>query len=133
VIRGIVRPSRSDNTGLEAWVNITLAGNQRIFQTVEAIVDTGYTGWLTAPEATAYRLGLETTDTRHGTLADGQDRETEICEAVVLWHERPVDIWVDVTGAAPLIGTDMLAGSRLTIDWRDGGEVLIEDGAAAGE
>ena len=67
------------------------------------------------------------TDTRHRKLADGQDRETGCCEAVVLWHDSITEIWVDVMGGTPLIGTDLLADNRLSIDWWDGGDVVIEE------
>ncbi len=30
-------------------------------------------------------------------------------------------------GDLPLIGTDLLSGNKLTIDWRDGGDVVIEE------
>jgi hypothetical protein len=34
---------------------------------------------------------------------------------------------------APLTGTDLLAGSRLSIDWRDGGNIVIEEGTLRAE
>ncbi len=75
MIRGSVMPSREDNSGLEAWVEIAIAGDERTFQLLEAVVDTGYTGWLMLPEAAVQRLNLHPSETRYGVLADGRTRE----------------------------------------------------------
>jgi hypothetical protein len=60
-------------------------------------------------------------------MANGQDEETYYCDAIVEWHDNPVAVWVDIFETAPLIGTDLLAGSRLVIDWWDGGDAIIEE------
>ena len=35
--------------------------------------------------------------------------------------------WTYMMGDTPLIGTTLLAESRLSIDWWDGGDVVIEE------
>ena len=131
MIRGRVKPSLDDGTGLEAWVSIAVSDGTEAFQTVGAVLDTGYTGWLMIPESSVLRLGLTPIDTRCGTLADSQDRETEYCEAVVIWHDQPWDIWIDIMDSVPLIGTDLLADSALSIDWWGGRDVPVEARAAS--
>ena len=44
-----------------------------------------------------------------------------------MWHAQSVNVLVDIMENVPLIGTDLLADCRLTIDWWDGGEVIIEE------
>ena len=127
MISGTVRPSRADGSGLEAWVEIAIAGHGRIFHTLEAIVDTACTGWLILPESAMPEFGLHTAGLSHSILANGQEEETVYCAAVVLWHGRAVDIWIDIMGNMPVIGTDLLSGSRLTVDWWDGGAVVVEE------
>ena len=112
---------------MEAWLSVAVSGGNQPFQMVEAVVDTEYTGWLMLPALDISKFGLTPIDTRFGMLPDGQGRETDCCEAVVLWHEDTEEILVDVMGSTPLIGTDLLAVCRLSIDWRDGGEVVIEE------
>ena len=58
MISGIVRPSATDGAGLEAWVDIAVAGDDRAFRTLAAVVDTGATDWLTLPEPVVQELGL---------------------------------------------------------------------------
>ena len=69
MIRGIVKPSREDGTGLEAWVSVAVSGGDQPFQMVEAVVDTGYTGWLMLPASDIFRFGLTTIDTGRSPMA----------------------------------------------------------------
>jgi len=125
--KGVVRPSRADGSGLEAWVEISIRNDAGEFRGVEAVVDSGFTGWLALPFSAISYLNLYPSGTRFGILADGREEESGYCEAVVIWHDHPMDIWVDIMGNTPLIGTDLLSGSRLIIDWWDGGDVIIEE------
>ncbi len=60
MIKGSVVTMRaSDGTViLEPRVTLRVAGPERVFQTVEAVVDTGFTTYLTLPERTIHQLGL---------------------------------------------------------------------------
>lgn len=127
MIRGRVRPSRGDGAGLEAWVEIDIAGNDGVFRTLAAIIDTGFTGWLTVPPFVMLELGLTPSGNAQSTMANGIEAESVFCDATVDWHDNAVDVLVDIMDSTPLIGTDLLAGSRLAIDWWDGGEVIIEE------
>jgi len=112
---------------LEAWVEITIAGDRGESRTLAAVVDTGFTGWLTVPSSVMSELGLTPAGNAQNTMANGLEAESVFCEAAVLWHENTVDVLVDIMDNTPLIGTDLLSGSRLTIDWWDGGDVIIEE------
>ena len=127
MIRGQVRPSQENSTGLEARISVEIAAANQIFQTLEAVVDTGFEGAFTLPEWVARELGLHRTGTRPLTLASGQIIRTDTCVARLLWHGLPVDARAYVMGSKPMIGTTLLAYCRLTVDWWDGGEVIIEE------
>ena len=127
MIRGRVRPSRANGSGLEAWVEIAIAGDDGALRTLAAIVDTGFTGWVTVPSSAMWGLGLTPSGTARSTMANGLETESVFCDAAVIWHDNAVDVLVDIMENAPLIGSDLLADSRLVIDWRDGGEVVIEE------
>ena len=127
MIRGQVRASQDNSTGLEARISVEIVGANQIFRTLESVVDTGFEGAFTLPEWVARELGLHSTGTRPLTLASGQTIQTDTCVARLLWHGLPVDARAYVMGNKPMIGTTLLAGSRLSIDWWDGGDVIIEE------
>ena len=125
MIRGHVMPAMGGDTGLEAHVDIDIVGSNLIFQTLAVVVDTGYTGALTLPEPIAHGLGLRSTQRRYVTLASGQTEQVGACVARLLWNGQPIDVLTHMMGDKPMIGTTLLANCRLTVDWWDGGEVII--------
>ena len=126
MIRGQVS-LRQDASRLEARVTIDIAGNDHIFRSVEAIVDTGFTGALSLPESAAHELGLGSARVERVTLADGRSIRASVHAARILWHGQPLDVRVQTLGSHPVIGTALLANCRLSIDWWDGGDVIIEE------
>ena len=131
MINGVVRPSAEDGTGLEALVDITVAGDDRVFRTLAAVVDTGATDWLTLPASVVRELGLRYTGIRTVNQAQGPVVEVDVYAVWILWHGRMRRVFAE-SGNDTLIGTDLLADSRLIIDWWDGGEVVIEEPACGG-
>ena len=127
MIRGRVSPARDDDRALEARISISIAGADWMFHELEVVVDTGFTGALALPEPIIRSLGLQSYVRRDVTLADGRTIQTAGYTARLLWHGQPLDVWAPMMDSAPMIGTDLLAGSRLSIDWWDGGEVIIEE------
>ena len=127
MIRGRVIPVADGGPGLEARIDIGIAGSNSIFQTVAVVVDTGYSGALTLPEPIAHELGLRSTQRRHVTLANGQTEQVGACAARLLWNGQPIDVLAHLMGDKPMIGTTLLAHCRLTIDWWDGGDVIVEE------
>ena len=127
MIRGQVRPSLDDSAGLEARIELDILGANLVFQVLEVVVDTGFTGAFTLPEPIAQELGLHSTERRYVTLASGQPFQTGVSIARLLWHGQPLDVRAYMMGNKPMIGATLLAGSRLTIDWWDGGDVIIEE------
>ena len=98
-----------------------------IFRAVDVVVDTGFTGSLSLPELVIRDLGLRGSVMRQLTLADGQTITTPAYRVRLLWHGSALDVWASMIDNTPMIGTGILAGSRLTVDWWDGGEVVIEE------
>ena len=128
MIRGVVRPSASDGSGLEAWIDIAVAGDDRVFRSLAAVVDTGATDWLTLPESVVQELGSRLTSIRYVRQAHGPVIQANVYAVWVSWHGRNRRVFAE-SGNEALIGTDLLANCRLTVDWWDGGDVIIEERA----
>lgn len=43
---------------MEAQITVHIVGANRVFQTLEVVVDTGYTGWVSLPEEIVNDIGL---------------------------------------------------------------------------
>ena len=125
MIRGAV--IEDDRGRLEAWVEISVADSRGNLHTFQAVVDTAFTGSLTLPTDFIEQLGLRRIGRRRASLADGSENEYHRYRGNVLWHDRLRSAAVIALDADPLLGTRMLMGSRLTVEFRDGGEVIIAE------
>jgi len=93
---------------------------------VTAVVDTGFSGFLTVPFSVLERLGLSQTDTEEATLADGSVLRFGVYEVTLDWDEDERTVPVYATESAALLGISMLLGSIGTFEFIDGGTVTIE-------
>ena len=125
MIRGEV--ARNSDGGLEAWITVSVMDAYGELQQYEVIVDTGFTGWLTLPEAEIRRLGLVRAGSRYSIIASGNQEEFEYCETSVLWHGqlRAIEFFQSID--QPLLGMELLEGSRVSVDAWDGGDVTIRE------
>ena len=119
MIRGAV------NAAYEPIVRIAVRGPSGLSREIEAIVDTGYNGYLTLPPALASALELPFVTSNPGLLADGTEVTFEVRSATVLWDGHPRDIDAHMSDATPLIGMRLLDGHSLHMDVLDGGRVAI--------
>jgi len=92
---------------------------------VEAIIDTGFTGYLTLSASQISELGLKEKGAREARLADGQLATFRTFLATILWHQTQRQIMVLQSDAGALIGMALLRGDRLTIDVVPEGVVSI--------
>ncbi len=99
---------------LEACVRLRLIGGVE----VEVIVDTGFTGALLLPEEIVEALGLPFIGFEKCFLAGNVEDEADLFSAQVEWlgEVRRVDV---IAKPGFLIGTQLLAGTRLTIDYAE--------------
>jgi clan AA aspartic protease len=113
------------NADLEAVLRLTIrdAANQPHF--IEAVVDTGFNGFLTLPPALVATLGLSWLCRQEGQLADGSIQTFDVYTATVEWDGQPRDVEVDAAEAQPLIGMALLLGSELRIHVVPNGSVTI--------
>lgn len=111
----------------EAIINVEVSGPAEPPELIEAVIDTGYNGYLTLPSQIVTALRLAFAGHRRGTLADGSVTRLEVYLASVLWHGRQRDVLISQTAGTPLIGMSLLEGSRLTMSVLEGGDVTIEE------
>ena len=92
---------------------------------VEAIVDTGFAGWISLPQAIIDRLELPHIGSRFGILADGNTIKFQLFEVEIDWQGDVRTIEVVSAGGHPLIGMSLLRGSELRMMVEDAGEIEI--------
>ncbi len=118
MIRGVV-------TRHEGIVRLSVFGRRGQRETVEAVVDTGYDGFLTLPPTMIRELELEWLSNGHAVLADGSECLFDLHEGEVIWDRRHMLIQIDSSDATPLVGMRLLEGFELTMQVRQDGPVLI--------
>ena len=73
------------NTSLEAIIRLVVYGMNGQEHEVEAVIDTGFTGFLTLPSARIASLGLTWRGREQGILADGNMQVFDVYAATVIW------------------------------------------------
>ena len=128
MIRGHVSATRtSDGTAfLEARVNIDIARSSRDFRSIEVVVDTGFTSFLTLPESVIDEIGLDTFGQRPAILANGEMQMFNVYGAIMRWQGQERVALVHESGGKSLIGMVLLTGNRLVLDATENGDVSIE-------
>lgn len=114
------------NAGLEAVVTLHLRGPEGQEREVGAVIDTGFNGYLTLPEAVVAELGLPFVTHGWATLADGSEARFDVVGATVLWDGLPRYVETGAIGIDPLVGMSMLNGHDLHVKVADGGRVVIQ-------
>ena len=120
MIEGVV------NSAYEAVIPLSLCGPAGQAQEVEAVIDTGFTGFVTLPPSLVAELGLVFMGTSEATLADGSEVSFDAYDVTVLWEGQPRDVLIDEADTTPLVGMLLLDRHNLNIDVESGGRVLIQ-------
>ena len=123
MIEGVV------NAAFEAVIPLSLQSPVGETREVEAVIDTGFTGFLTLPPSLVAEMGLVFQGTSEATLADGSGVSFDAYDATVLWEDQPRVVLIDEADTTPLVGMLLLNGHNLNIDVKSGGRVLIQANA----
>jgi clan AA aspartic protease len=113
------------NAHLEATVRLTLHGSNGKTRRVNAVVDTGFDGYLSLPAALITHLGLAWDRRGRAILADGSESIFDIYLGSVVWDRRKRAIPIDEAGTTPLVGTALLGEHELKAVFRTRGKVTI--------
>ena len=114
------------NTNCEATIPIVIINEKRQTRLIDAVIDTGYTGYLSLPSEIITDLDLSWTGVDRGTLGDGSEVTFEVYAVTVIWDGQYRNIPVNQAETDPLIGMSLLYGYDLRIRAVEGGKVTIE-------
>lgn len=114
------------NANHEATIPLVVHAIHGQEEAIEAIIDTGFTGFLTLPPMLIKALGLPWLGRQRAKLGDGSARFFDVYAAAILWDGQVRTVETDATDTEPLVGMCLLAGHEVRIQVLDGGNVTIE-------
>ena len=120
MISGFVR------NGSEATITVAIIGINGRQEEIEAVIDTGFTDYLTLPYQVIAQLGLSWNGQQRGTLADGSERLFDYYTAAIVWDSEAISVPVNAVDSEPLVGMALMAGYGLHIEVVAGGAVGLE-------
>ncbi len=120
MVEGIV------NARLEAIVNLTLSGPSGREREIDAVVDTGYTEFLTLSPKLVAELRLDFVRVDFLVLADGSVETFHVFELSVMWDGRPTLIEAHQANSIPLVGMGLLHHNSLFVEVVEGGRVVVQ-------
>jgi len=111
---------------IKAIIQFVVLGENHQRQAIKAVIDTGYTGFLTLPSAIITTLGLTWYMQEEGILGDGSLCMFNVFEATVIWDGQIKSIEINESETDPLVGMGLLDGYELNIQGFAGGLVTIK-------
>ena len=93
---------------------------------VEAVMDTGFNGFLTLPPSLIANLGCLRIGRGRAIMANGQSELFDVYEVSVIWDGQPRTVEVDAAETNSLMGMSLIYGYELRVQAIDGGRVTIE-------
>jgi clan AA aspartic protease len=112
---------------LQARINVRLLTEGRSDIAVECVVDTGFEGALTLPPELVADLKLPYLTRISANLADDSSIKTKLHLATILWHGVEREVIVLAMGRRPLLGTALIEDYHLSVDFHEGGSVIIDE------
>ncbi len=100
------------------------ANSQR--QVIDAVIDTGFTGFLTLPLTVITNLNLRLYSREAGTLGDGSICIFDVYRGFVIWDGEFRCVDINASETTPLVGMSLLYGYRMQLDAIEGGTVTIQ-------
>ncbi len=119
MISGIV------NADFEPVIPLSICGSDGKVYTQDAIVDTGFNGWLSLPRDLITQLNLKWKRRGRAILGDGSECVFNVYEAVLVWDGNFLTIPIDEADSEPLVGMSLMEGYQLMVQVFEGGRVEL--------
>jgi clan AA aspartic protease len=113
------------NGNYEAIITLVVK-NKGNLKSINAVIDTGFTGFLSLPQTIIDELDLSWSYRDRATLGDGSETLFDIYDATVIWNGQYREIEINSAETEPLVGMSLIEGYRLQIDGIEGGLVTID-------
>ena len=110
----------------EAVIELEIGSSNKQIEKVEAVIDTGFNGYLTLPSDLVNRLNLQLAGNRRATLGDGNTVVLDVYLAKVTWHGQEREVLVLQAEGGPLVGMSLLYGNRVILTVVNGGDVTVD-------
>jgi clan AA aspartic protease len=94
-------------------------------QVIDAVIDTGFNGFLTLPSEIIAKLDLSWNGSDTVTLGDGSETLFDIYSARIIWDGQFREVDIAESETEPLIGMGLLYGYKLQIEVVERGLVTI--------
>ena len=120
MIQGTVSANR------DPVVRLRFIGRNGHTEDVDAVVDTGFQGFMTLPPDLIARLGFPVGIPTGVTVAGGTFQPSSVVVATVEWDGQTRQVSALLMANEVLVGMALLDGYRLTVEAAIGGRVLIE-------
>jgi clan AA aspartic protease len=113
------------NQAYEAVIPVVIKYGSQI-KSVNAVIDTGFTGFLSLPSKIIAELELPWSYRDRATLGDGSETLFDVHNANIIWDGQFREIEINAADTDPLLGMKMLRGFRLQVDTVQDGVVTID-------
>ena len=110
----------------EATIRLVVGNADSQRQVIDAVIDTGFTGFLTLPVSVLANLSLQAYRREEGILGDGSTCIFDVYRGLVNWDGAFRQIDINASDTAPLVGMSLLYGYRVQFDAIEGGAVTIQ-------
>jgi clan AA aspartic protease len=114
------------NQNCEAMLPIVVGRDNKPTKMVEALIDTGFTGFLSLPLSMIESLELPWIFSDSVTLGDGSEVIFQMYRAIVIWDGQFKVVDVAASESEPLLGMSLLYSFKLQIEAVERGTVTIE-------
>ena len=110
----------------EAVIPLTVRGHDGQERELEAVMDTGFNGYLTLPPSLIEELGCPFISRGSVILGNGRMEDMDIFAATVIWEGQARTVETDAADTDVLVGMSLIYGYNLRVRALDGGIVTIE-------
>jgi clan AA aspartic protease len=110
----------------EATIRLVVGNADSQRQMIDAVIDTGFTGFLTLPFSVLVDLKLRAYRREEGILGDGSTCIFDVYRGLVIWDGELRRIDINESDTEPLVGMSLLYGYRMQLDAIEGGTVTIQ-------